>query len=607
MRFLKVLVIHFTALCFLVTQTACDQVQQAAPEFLSCANGLMSGDASGVSGCMKEKGIAAGMNRLDDGVDGMFGVAAVEGDRRDFTLTFDEQQNADEAAAIFGHTATMTAPLMYDPGRPREAKQLKAKLESVAKRYKGRKTLTKAEAKEIVEASRPFINYLIAVKQSRPGSIVIPPGERRSITLAAYCMDRNFAAPKAEEKLHLVPLDTLLSGDLKAIQQDLMRYARLHPEVNHTDLQGIVWLLRGVANPANAGRSLQLSDAQRRLLEAASPGSVEKITSYSDRQQGASSLKKQVFDLLGNNKSLQKAHIRLQPINQNTARNTVTQQLRALQGLPADTSSPISRNTEYTRLADGVAARTTAVNGRADKALLEVVNNGTAPYVLDPSAYVAQAGRKAQRLALHPVAQERNGLDASKAHEVNRWVAGLGIAALVVAAFLTEGMVLVALEGAEGAEGGSFLAELLAKLRIAKRAEATAEAVAEEEAPLAGKPSEPVSPNPLTLEEQNFNSLPQDAKDTFEKYEEAGWKGNVSGQSPGTKAGAGWDNETAQLPEFDSQGNPITYQEFDVNNKVAGAGRDAERFVKGSDGSIYHTDNHYGDLPNGKTPFNKIK
>ena len=93
-----------------------------------------------------------------------------------------------------------------------------------------------------------------------------------------------------------------------------------------------------------------------------------------------------------------------------------------------------------------------------------------------------------------------------------------------------------------------------------------------------------------------FDDLPANAKDAYKGYEQNGWKGNYSGQTPGTKAGGAWDNAYGDLPTNTSSGAPITYKEFDVNNKILGAGRDAERFLYGSDGSIYYTPNHYTTL-----------
>ena len=98
----------------------------------------------------------------------------------------------------------------------------------------------------------------------------------------------------------------------------------------------------------------------------------------------------------------------------------------------------------------------------------------------------------------------------------------------------------------------------------------------------------------------NISNLPQNVQNIYNQYDKSGWQGNVSGQTPGTGAGSTWKNNKNQLPSTDLSGNPITYKEFDVNNKIAGAGRDSERFVVGSDGSVYYTNDHY-------ITFNKIK
>jgi guanyl-specific ribonuclease Sa len=91
----------------------------------------------------------------------------------------------------------------------------------------------------------------------------------------------------------------------------------------------------------------------------------------------------------------------------------------------------------------------------------------------------------------------------------------------------------------------------------------------------------------------SVGELPDNAKSSYDSYNKSGWKGNYSGQTPGTAAGRAWDNEFEDLPTKTSSGNSITYKEFDVNSKVPGAGRDVERFLYGSDGSVYYTSDHY--------------
>jgi guanyl-specific ribonuclease Sa len=107
----------------------------------------------------------------------------------------------------------------------------------------------------------------------------------------------------------------------------------------------------------------------------------------------------------------------------------------------------------------------------------------------------------------------------------------------------------------------------------------------------------------------SYDDLPSNAQSSYNGYEENGWKGNYSGQGAGTKAGKIYQNADDLLPPTDSAGNRITYREFDINSPTQGVGRDAERFVVGSDGSVYYTDSHYGQRtsPAGLPPFIKIQ
>ena len=106
---------------------------------------------------------------------------------------------------------------------------------------------------------------------------------------------------------------------------------------------------------------------------------------------------------------------------------------------------------------------------------------------------------------------------------------------------------------------------------------------------------------------QNQTELPQNVQDSYNAYKKAGWK-NHSAQTPGTKAGKTFSNKNNMLPNVDINGNKIVYKEYDVNNYIPGSMRDSERFVVGSDGSVYYTDSHYGDhtSPTGLPPFIRI-
>ena len=110
------------------------------------------------------------------------------------------------------------------------------------------------------------------------------------------------------------------------------------------------------------------------------------------------------------------------------------------------------------------------------------------------------------------------------------------------------------------------------------------------------------------IPEMQLDQLPKNVQESFKKYDDAGWKGNVSGQTSGTNAGRSWANRDGQLPDVGADGNPITYREFDVND-YNGVDRGTERFVVGSDGSVYYTDSHYGRSTslNGIDDFVKLK
>jgi guanyl-specific ribonuclease Sa len=95
---------------------------------------------------------------------------------------------------------------------------------------------------------------------------------------------------------------------------------------------------------------------------------------------------------------------------------------------------------------------------------------------------------------------------------------------------------------------------------------------------------------------ENFASLPQKVIDAYQKYDSVNWSGNFPWhQNQATRAGGAYYNRsTPKLPDLDRKGNPLTYQEFDVNDKAPTAKtRDAERFVRGNDCSVWYTDTHY--------------
>ena len=62
---------------------------------------------------------------------------------------------------------------------------------------------------------------------------------------------------------------------------------------------------------------------------------------------------------------------------------------------------------------------------------------------------------------------------------------------------------------------------------------------------------------------------------------------------PDYEGGRPFHNAEQRLPQKNKDGHAITYQEWDVNPKVQGVNRGAERLITGSDGSAYYTSDHY--------------
>jgi RHS repeat-associated protein len=98
--------------------------------------------------------------------------------------------------------------------------------------------------------------------------------------------------------------------------------------------------------------------------------------------------------------------------------------------------------------------------------------------------------------------------------------------------------------------------------------------------------------NKQNKQNSNSVSIPEAAKTVVEYA-----KNNKGGAQPGFKGGRKFANDGRDggqvLQSKDSNGNPITYKEYDINPKVEGKNRGTERVVIGSDNKSYYTDDHY--------------
>jgi len=88
---------------------------------------------------------------------------------------------------------------------------------------------------------------------------------------------------------------------------------------------------------------------------------------------------------------------------------------------------------------------------------------------------------------------------------------------------------------------------------------------------------------------QQASGVPQTAWATLAAIDAGRWPPS---DAPGTEGGRTFGNNEGRLPAS-SGGQKVRYQEWDVNRKQSGRGRDAQRIVTGSDGSAWYTDDHY--------------
>ncbi|MCL2535992.1 MAG: ribonuclease, partial [Nocardiaceae bacterium] len=103
------------------------------------------------------------------------------------------------------------------------------------------------------------------------------------------------------------------------------------------------------------------------------------------------------------------------------------------------------------------------------------------------------------------------------------------------------------------------------------------------------KPTSAKASATTTAAAQPSSAVPQTAWATLAAIDAGRWPPS---DAPGTEGGRTFGNHEGRLPAT-AGGQKVRYQEWDVNRKQSGRGRDAQRIVTGSDGSAWYTDDHY--------------
>lgn len=292
-----------------------------------------------------------------------------------------------------------TAADTYDPANPDQTARQLARWKTFVTKTKDQHELTEPDLSNAAKALMPFLRYYVQALNTAPevngNTATVPPGGETSFALAGYCMDRSVPAPGIGEKLQLVPASNLIQQSILPLYQAMMAFSAQNYDKRY-EIQNLVWGLRHAADPYPPIR--EVSPQQVALLNAATPNGAQQYQGYLQAQVNAhkaSEAQKQLYRaVLGGLQS--KFNISLPDTTSYGYTPQDTQSLLAsLSRLPIDgTPQPKS---EFTLLADGVAARTIA-NG-LHQINVQVRNTTSEPYTFDANKYAGQSTRVTQRVA----------------------------------------------------------------------------------------------------------------------------------------------------------------------------------------------------------------
>ncbi|MFE4501344.1 ribonuclease domain-containing protein [Rhodococcus sp. NPDC056743] len=105
------------------------------------------------------------------------------------------------------------------------------------------------------------------------------------------------------------------------------------------------------------------------------------------------------------------------------------------------------------------------------------------------------------------------------------------------------------------------------------------------------KAAQPTSSAQKSSAQQVSSDAPARVLATLVEIDAGRWPDSAN--AVGTKGGVTFRNSEGRLPAVGAGGGRVVYQEWDVNPKKSGQGRDAERIVTGNDGSAWYTLDHY--------------
>lgn len=401
--YLHRLVMFVTLLCFTISTSLTPAMAQSVGDVFgqvmkgvnvkAMATGWLTDKLT--QALTKSSGAMPGDKRLADGGRGL-------------ALTRDEQQHANEAAALFNEVEA-SAPEKSAPADVLGQSAVRDRVllqnfNRVAAKYGKLTTLSAMQQGEVEQALQPFIlQYLVERgQQAGLGAVVVPARAVESYTFGGYCSDPHLPAPKSGEQFQLVPTSTLYPDSLRPALQGLLRIGAQSGHGHDGAIQGLIWTIRKVANGEALGKTLTLSNEQQQLLARADPNALANLQSYYVKAQGQRLMQDAIRSGVGKLSNSLGGNQNFSPIGHSQALSEVANLTRQLESAPVS-GSVQGQNAAYTLLNGNVAALATTTSGGLSTVNVDLANRRNRATVFYPGSCVAQATRPAQRLAMQMI------------------------------------------------------------------------------------------------------------------------------------------------------------------------------------------------------------
>lgn len=325
--------------------------------------------------------------------------------------TDQQKREANEAQALFSSpdsrqvdAAGVADGSIYNPNNAAAAKAMVTRVETLSRKYRGKKRLTAAQTQEISNAIMPFARAAgklhldsayfkpVTLKPDATGKITIPPHTEVSLGLRVNCEDIGASAPQAGEKMHLVRQSSLLPDEFEPIFAKLAVYSQNHPEAQE-QVQRIVWNMRhGCFREWDQGKALRLQPADNALLDELSPGAAKIIKDKCHKFNVANFSKDLLAASLDGG-----ARIDINPVGLVDANQTTLRVVNAHAHIPVTEPIP-DDNSDFSLIEPGVAAQSHHDKAGASETKITIRNTTDKPFELTPSEFALESRRPVQRL-----------------------------------------------------------------------------------------------------------------------------------------------------------------------------------------------------------------